>query len=112
MNLSEAERNALVASMNQLSHSNQQLNNSLINQTLLIQALINLLKTKSTVTVVEGATQSSPFLVDQEIVDEFVKVRDQFIADTQKQKIITPEPGITVVEKKVEIVEAPTANPA
>lgn len=107
MNLTLEEKQALVQKLNEL-------NGAQINQTLLIQALINILKSKKINAVpmdAEGkGSEGNPIVTDQEIVNEFVKVRDAFIEDTRKQKIITPNKDITVVENAVEVAPVETVG--
>lgn len=69
-----------------------ELNNTVVNQSLLLQTLINLLKSKNTL----------PLVKDEDIINEFVKVRDTFIKQQEAaNKIIMPNKDIVVAETQV-----------
>lgn len=91
MEMSNQEMQAILHKINELT-------NTVVNQSLLLQSLINLMKSKNTL----------PLVTDQEIIDEFVKSRDAFIKQQQDEasKILIPKSEIVIAEKKVEIQES------
>ena len=80
------EKKILVDKINQLTTLT-------VNQSLLVQSLINVLKSTKTID-------------ENQVIEEFSKVQKNYMEEIQKQstKIIVPEKELTIVEPKFEVV--------